>query len=58
MKTNTTLCFTLDAGANIHLLYHKDDFKAVQNFIKEELLVFCSNGKYINDKIGEGGIKK
>lgn len=57
-KNNTTLCFTLDAGANIHLLYHQDDFEAVQNFIKEELLVFCSNGKYINDKIGEGGIKK
>ena len=57
-ENNTTLCFTLDAGANIHLLYHKDDFEAVQNFIKEELLVFCSNGKYINDKIGEGGIKK
>ena len=57
-QNNTTLCFTLDAGANIHLLYHKDDFEAVQNFIKEELLVFCSNGKYINDKVGEGGIKK
>lgn len=57
-KNNTTLCFTLDAGANIHLLYHQTDFETVQNFIKDELLIFCSNGKYIDDKIGYGGIKK
>ena len=52
------MCFTLDAGANIHLLYHQTDFETVQNFIKDELLIFCSNGKYIDDKIGYGGIKK
>ena len=57
-ENNTTLCFTLDAGANIHLLYHQTDFETVQNFIKYELLIFCSNGKYIDDKIGDGGIKK
>ena len=55
---NNTLCFTLDAGANIHLLYHNDDYKIVQDFIKNELLNYCSNGLFINDKVGKGPIKK
>ena len=54
----TTLCFTLDAGANIHLLYHKDNFKNIQDFIKNELQVFCADGMYINDKIGWGPKKQ
>ncbi len=48
------MCFTLDAGANLHLLYHKNDFDLVQKFVKNELLVFCSGGKYIDDKLGSG----
>ena len=57
-EKNTSLSFTLDAGANIHLLYHQDDFKTVQDFIKSQLLIYCSNGKYIDDKVGNGPIKK
>ena len=57
-ENNTSLCFTLDAGANIHLLYHQNDFVSVQKFVKSELVNYCSNGKYINDKVGPGPIKK
>ena len=53
-ENNSSLCFTLDAGANIHLLYHNNDYKLVQDFINDKLLVYCSNGKYINDNIGMG----
>ena len=53
-SNDTSLCFTLDAGANVHLLYHKNDYKPVQDFIKNELLSYCFNGKYINDKVGAG----
>ena len=51
---NSNLCFTLDAGANVHLLYPKNEKEAVQKFIEEELAVFCQNGHYIHDEVGYG----
>jgi len=52
--TKTPICFTLDAGANVHVLYpEKVKEKAIQ-FIKEELIDFCENGHYICDRVGAG----
>ena len=51
---NSNICFTLDAGANVHVLYPKEEKIAVQNFIKEELAVFCQNEHYIHDHVGFG----
>lgn len=51
---NSNICFTLDAGANVHLLYPEIEKKAVQAFIEEELAVFCQNGHYIHDEVGSG----
>ncbi|MEM7163040.1 MAG: diphosphomevalonate decarboxylase [Bacteroidota bacterium] len=48
------LCFTLDAGANVHLLYPSKDEKEVLGFVEGELLVFCQNGEYICDSVGKG----
>lgn len=48
------LCFTLDAGANVHLLYPESEAKQVYEFIKNELVVYCQNGHYICDRIGFG----
>lgn len=53
-KTNSNVCFTLDAGANVHVLYPEDEAKKVLDFIKEELVVYCQNDHYISDKIGLG----
>ncbi len=48
------VCFTLDAGPNIHLLYpHSYDDK-VKIFIKNELLQFTSNNTVIHDRVGNG----
>lgn len=55
--TKIPLCFTLDAGANVHLLYPKEFIAAVQAFIQEELLIFCQNNQFINDEVGDG-VKK
>ena len=52
--TNSKVCFTLDAGANVHVLYPSSEKKQVQHFIKLKLSIFCENGEYINDKIGVG----
>ena len=48
------ICFTLDAGANVHVLYPDKDKKAVTEFINKELVRFCQNGHFINDSIGKG----
>lgn len=52
------VCFTLDAGANVHCLYPKAYQEQVQNFIKEELIAYCQNGAYIDDEIGMGAEKQ
>ena len=46
--------FTLDAGANVHLLYPENEKEQVLQFIKSELVAFCQNGQYICDQIGFG----
>jgi diphosphomevalonate decarboxylase len=53
-ETNSKVCFTLDAGANVHVLYPESEREAVQYFIKKELVQFCKNGEFIEDNIGFG----
>ncbi len=52
--TNSHVCFTLDAGANVHVLYPENEKAAVLEFIKTELVAYCQNGHYICDQIGLG----
>ncbi len=56
-ETGAKLCFTLDAGANVHLLYPNSEKDQVLDFIKSELVAYCQNGQYISDKIGLGAKK-
>ncbi|WP_378178971.1 diphosphomevalonate/mevalonate 3,5-bisphosphate decarboxylase family protein [Aquimarina sp. SS2-1] len=53
-ETGSKICFTLDAGANVHLLYPNAEKENVMDFIKSELVVYCQKGQYICDKIGLG----
>ncbi|WP_333660462.1 diphosphomevalonate decarboxylase [Chishuiella changwenlii] len=50
-ETGKQLYFTLDAGANVHLLYPAIDAEAIEVFIENELKKFCQNGNYIKDKV-------
>ena len=50
-ETKTPLCFTLDAGPNVHLLYPNDCNDTVKQFIKTELLQYCHEYKWIDDKV-------
>lgn len=50
------MVITLDAGANIHLLYPGTESVAIEQLIKDELSKYCQDGMYICDRIGEGPI--
>jgi len=53
-ETSVPICFTLDAGANVHVLYPESHKEACIQFIQNELVVYCENGHYICDRNGEG----
>lgn len=53
-KSKRHVCFTLDAGANVHVLYPESEKEEVFQFIQNELVAFCENGHYICDRIGNG----
>ncbi|WP_299225778.1 diphosphomevalonate decarboxylase [uncultured Psychroserpens sp.] len=53
-NNDSNICFTLDAGANVHVLYPENEKDNVLEFIKNELVGFCQNGHYICDQIGFG----
>jgi diphosphomevalonate decarboxylase len=53
-ETQIPVCFTLDAGANVHVLYPEDVKEEVLTFIKNHLVGYCQNGQYICDEIGFG----
>ncbi len=53
-KSGLPVSFTLDAGANVHVLYPEKDALSILEFIKNELVAYCQNGHYICDKIGFG----
>jgi diphosphomevalonate decarboxylase len=55
-ETKIPVCFTLDAGANVHVLYPENVAVAVLQFIKDELVGYCQNGQYLCDKIGNGAL--
>ena len=55
--TNSNICFTLDAGANVHVLFPENEKNDVLNFIENELSKFCQKNNYICDITGLGASK-
>lgn len=56
-ETGTSVCFTLDAGANVHVLYPNEVASQTKQFIDAELLQYCENRQCVHDTVG-AGIKK
>ena len=54
LQTGLPVCFTLDAGANVHLLFPAEHQEAINQFIEEELTSFCMNGSTLKDNVGLG----
>ena len=53
-KTGSNVCFTLDAGANVHVLFPVMEKEQVNSFIANELVKFCQKNEYISDSVGSG----
>ena len=53
-ETQIPLCFTLDAGPNVHLLYPENAAEKVEDFIKSDLVTYCNQGRWIADHVGDG----
>jgi diphosphomevalonate decarboxylase len=49
-----SMCFTLDAGANVHVLYPNSEHEKVMNWINEEVAQYLENQHYLCDQIGNG----
>jgi len=56
-KTGLNVCFTLDAGANVHVLFPESEKEKINNFIINELVQYCQENRYICDSIGQGAIQ-
>lgn len=56
-SSKSNICFTLDAGANVHVLYPEKEKDIIYPFIKEKLVPYCQNGAHITDRIGFGAKK-
>ena len=55
--TSIPVCFTLDAGANVHMLYPHEYKDKVDELINSKLAAYCQNEHYICDQIGTGAKK-
>jgi len=53
-QTGHPVCFTLDAGPNIHLLYPQRIENEVKSFINAELVQFLHDFCMIDDQVGNG----
>ncbi len=53
-ETKLPAFFTLDAGANVHLLFPKKVELSVKEFVNNSLIPHLQNGKYICDQVGSG----
>lgn len=56
-QTRQDIVFTLDAGANVHILYPQTQKEAVMQFIQDELVAYCEKSEYICDESGTGPYK-
>ncbi len=48
------VCFTIDAGPNIHMIYPTSIAPVIKKFVEEEIAFFCEKKHVIFDKIGCG----
>ncbi|TXD66069.1 diphosphomevalonate decarboxylase [Polaribacter glomeratus] len=53
-ENESSICFTLDAGANVHVLFPEKEKENVGQFIESQLSKYCDKNQYICDTVGFG----
>ena len=53
-ENNSNICFTLDAGANVHVLFPEGEKENILQFIDVQLSKYCQKNHYICDTVGFG----
>ncbi len=53
-QSKVPVCFTIDAGPNIHVIYPEQVEREVKDFIQNDLLVYCEANQWIDDGMGKG----
>lgn len=56
-ETGLNICFTLDAGPNVHLIYFEDQIEQVNKLIVEDLFKNIQHKMRIDDFYGKGPVK-
>lgn len=56
-ETGLPIHFTLDAGANVHMLYPANIEQDALNFVKTNVSSYLKKGEYICDQVGQGPLK-
>lgn len=56
-QTQIPVVFTLDAGANVHVLFPGQYFTLLEERLFPDLVAHCESGKYICSSVGAGAIK-
>ena len=57
-ETGIQVYFTLDAGANVHVLFPAVEEQKVKSFVDSQLKQYLREGRYICDRVGEGAVRK
>lgn len=56
-ESGIPVCFTMDAGPNVLLIYPRQYKNQITNFIQADLAQYCENGRWIDDQSGKGPMK-
>ena len=56
-ESGIPVCFTLDAGPNVHLLYPVEHKTDILGWMQESLIPYCADGVFIMDEVGKGPIR-
>ena len=56
-QTGSKICFTLDAGPNVHVLFPDENSDIIKEFIENELKPHCENQMVLYDHVGNGPVR-
>jgi diphosphomevalonate decarboxylase len=56
-ESGIPICFSLDAGPNLHVLYPQSEKDKVRFFLEEQAFPLCERGEWIDDRVGQGPVE-